>query len=29
MLREMKDMKKEYRDQFAELKVNKQDHHDA
>jgi glucose-6-phosphate 1-dehydrogenase len=29
MLREMKDLKKEYRDMFSELKVYKQDHHDA
>lgn len=29
MLREMKDLKKEYRDMFADLKVYKQDHHDA
>ena len=29
MLRQMKDLKKEYRDMFSELKVYKQDHHDA
>jgi len=29
MLREMKDLKKEYRDMFSELKIYKQDHHDA
>ncbi len=29
MLREMKDLKKRYRDLFADLKTFKQDHHDA
>jgi hypothetical protein len=29
LLREMKDLKKEYRDMFGDLKINKQDHHDA
>jgi len=29
MLREMKDLKKEYRDLFSVLKTCKEDHHDA
>lgn len=29
MLREMKDLKKEYRDLFSDLKTSKEDHHDA
>ncbi len=29
MLREMKDLKKIYRDLFADLKAHKEDHHDA
>lgn len=29
MLRELKDLKKEYRDLFGNLKTYKEDHHDA
>lgn len=29
MLRELKDLKKEYRDLFGNLKAYKEDHHDA